>query len=97
MGIYRYLCCIQWAITPGMRMYMICISVEEAPLANKLECYLNSNHMKYLGSSFILYHVIVWFTCTCICKHYNLPNNKHISSNFYFSTFVNNFYEYIVH
>lgn len=29
----------------------ICISVEEAPLANKLECYLNSNHMKYLGSS----------------------------------------------
>lgn len=32
----------------------ICISVEEAPLANKLECYLNSNHMKYLGSSFIM-------------------------------------------
>lgn len=36
------------------------ISVEEAPLANKLECYLNSNHMKYLGSSFIIYIMLLY-------------------------------------
>lgn len=39
----------------------ICISVEEAPLANKLECYLNSNRMKYLGSSFIIYIMVYMY------------------------------------
>lgn len=38
----------------------ICISVEEAPLANKLECYLNSIHRKYLGSSFIIYIMLLY-------------------------------------
>lgn len=38
----------------------ICISVKEAPLANKLECYLNSNHMKYLESSFIIYIMLLY-------------------------------------
>lgn len=45
----------------------ICISVEEAPLANKLECYLNSNHMKYLGSSFIIY---IFISCYCMVYMY---------------------------
>lgn len=53
-----YLCCIQWAITPGMR-YVSVLKKHHA-LANKLECYLNSNHMKYLGSSFIVYIMLLY-------------------------------------
>lgn len=73
----------------------ICISVEEAPLANKLECYLNSNHMKYLFF-YRIYHVIVWFTCTCICKHtYQITNTFTVIITF-LTHIVIIFYEYIV-
>lgn len=38
----------------------ICISVEEVLLVNKLECYLNSNYMKYFGSFFIVYIMLLY-------------------------------------
>lgn len=73
----------------------ICISVEEAPLANKLECYLNSNHISW-KFFYHIYHVIVWFTCTCICKHtYQITNTFTVIITF-LTHIVIIFYEYIV-
>lgn len=54
----------------------IYISVEEAPLANKARMLSKQQSYEISWKFFYhIYHVIVWFTCTCICKHtYQITN-----------------------